>query len=316
MTESYIPAPYITKIINDGIRQKKRKIAKPKFFPDQCVHHALIQIVKPYFMRGMYYYCCGSVEDRGDKRIVRATRLWIKNKPGKSKYVLKMDVRHFYETLNHEKLMACIEKKIKDPKVLRLCRLIIESYAIGAPIGNFTSPWFSNLSMEDVDHKIKEFTGRDCLYTRYVDDMVIIGPNKRKLHKTRAMIAELLSEKGLEMKSNWQVFRLEDRPLDFVGYKFYADGHVEIRKTILKRIKRKARKIEKMGDAVDGRNAAGMMAYMGRIHHSDSEYLFKTQIEPRIGGTKKLRRIISHERKLQRKTGRSLDRNIQRHSGK
>ena len=100
--------------------------------------------------------------------------------------------------------------------------------------------------------------------------------------------------------------RAKDRPLDFIGVKFYRDGRALIRKTILKRVKRKARKIESLGERVSARNAAGMMAYMGRIHHTDSENLFRAEIQPRIKNTKRLRRIVSYETKLRRRATSNL----------
>ena len=188
LTESYCPSEYVMQTINDGIRQKKRNIAKPRFFPDQCIHHALIQVIEPCIMRGMYYYCCGSVSGRGDKRIRKAMLRWIKKRPQKSKYVLKMDVRRFYESIDHTHLKEVLKKKIKDKRVLWLCDIIIDSYPHGIPIGNYTSQWFCNLFLEDLDCKIKEFLGKGHLYTRYIDDMVVLGPNKRKLHKARKMV--------------------------------------------------------------------------------------------------------------------------------
>ena len=306
LDESYVPSKYIMKSINDGIQQKRRNIAKPRFYPDQCIHHALIQVLEPCFMRGMYYYCCGSVSGRGDKRIRKAVTRFITKRPKKAKYVLKMDVRHFYENIDHDELKQVLNRKIKDKKVLRLCSLIIDSYPTGIPIGNYTSQWFCNAFLQDLDHKIKEFVGHDYLYVRYIDDMVIIGPNKRKLHKTRKVVEAELAKKKLDLKQNWQVFPLEKRPLDFVGVKFYKDGHTEIRKSILRRIKRKARRIGKMKDHVTVKNAAGMMSYMGRIHHTDSETLFRTEIQPYIVSTKRLRRIISNEAKLQRKAAENM----------
>lgn len=269
---TYHPSKYITKMINDGIRQKRRKIAKPRFFPDQCIHHALIQGIEPVLMKGMYHYCCGSVKGRGDKRIRKAVKKWLKRNPKKSKYVLKMDIHHFYESVNHDELKKVLARKIKDKRVLWLCGVIIDSCQKGIPIGNYTSQWFCNLLLEDLDHKIKAFLGKDYLYTRYIDDMVIIGPNKRKLHKARIMIEEELGKKKLQMKQNHQVFRLrispiekhKGRPLDFLGCKFYKDGTVTLRKSILKRIKHKAKRIGWLEDNtyISGRNAAGMMSYM------------------------------------------------------
>lgn len=86
----------------------------------------------------------------------------------------------------------------------------------------------------------------------------------------------------LQNRENWRTYKKSCRALDFLGCKFYPDGHLELRKSILKRVKRKAKRICKLGSHVNARNAAGMMAY--------------------IGGTIKLRRIISDDRKLQRET--------------
>lgn len=298
---SYQPSEYIVKMINDGIRQKRRKIAKPRFFPDQCIHHALIQVIEPCIMKGMYHYCCGSVKGRGDKRIRKAIRKYIQKKPNKAKYVLKTDVHHFYESINHDQLKAVIRKKIKDRRVLWLCDAIIDSYPYGIPIGNYTSQWFCNLFLEDLDHKIKAFLGRDYMYTRYIDDMVAIGPNKRKLSKLRKMIERELKMKGLQMKENWQVFKLKARTLDFVGVKFHSDGIVTLRKTILKRIKRKARKIQKLTQ-INSRNASGMISYMGWIKISNSVHLYQKEIKERGISIKKLRRIVSYETRVHRET--------------
>lgn len=332
--QSYVPSKYICKTINDGIRQKRRTISKPRFFPDQCIHHALMQVIEACILKGMYYYNCGSVPGRGDKRIRKAVKRFICRWPNKAKYIAKMDVHHFYQSIDHDEMKRVLAKKIKDKKVLWLCGAIIDSCPDGIPIGNYTSQWFCNLMLEEVDHKIKAFLGKDYDYYRYIDDMVIIGPNKRKLHKCRNMINLELRKKKLTMKKDWQVFRLRSRltakkwkefcdsktgenwkaykkscrALDFLGCKFYPDGHVELRKTILKRIKRKARKICRLGNHVNARNASGMMAYMGRVHYTDSEMLFRSEIQPYIGGTKRLRRSISRERKLQRKTAGDLAR--------
>ena len=299
---SFKPSPYKMKEINDGIRLKKRLIAKPRFYPDQCVHHVLIIALQPIIMRSMYYYSCGSVPGKGGRLINKGILKFIRRHNNKAKYVLKMDIRHFYETVTHESLMQMLRRKIKDKSVLNICNIIVRSYpgggkCCGVPIGNFTSPWFTNLLLEPVDHAIKHYLGKDYFYSRYVDDMVIIGPNKRKLHKLRKTLEVWLSRIELRLKGNYQVYKLSKRCIDFVGVKYFKDGHTEIRKSVLKRIKRKARKIGRLG-YINARNAMAMVSYMGRVHHTDSEHLFQKHIKPYIGSTKKLRRIISYEAKL------------------
>lgn len=318
---SYTPSPYTIRYINDGIKLKRRRLAKAPFWPDQCIHHALDNVMEEVILHGMDPYCCGSVRGRGAEWAKQGITKWIRKKPKKSKYVLKLDIHKYFDSINHDDLMESIRRKVKDPEVLWLYRTILDSYnsvdpdvstedhevfriGYGIPIGIDPSRWLCNLFLEQTDRKIRTFLGKNYFFTRYMDDIVVIGPNKRKLHKLKDYLDLQLSKIHLELKDNWQIFRLDSRPLDFLGYKFYADGHLEIRKSILKRIKRKIRKLETM-PKISPRNAAGMIAYMGWVQGSDSQYFYDHYINGKVK-IKRLRRIISHEGKLQHKTGKNL----------
>jgi len=320
---SYKPSPYTIRYINDGIKQKRRRLAKPRFWPDQCIHHALDRVMEKVIMRGMDYYCCGSVRGRGAARAKKGIIKWLKHKPKKSKYVFKMDIHKYYDSISHEEMMKVLRRKIKDPEVLWLYGVILDSYdavdsersteqhevfrkGYGIPIGIDPSRWLCNLFLEHIDHEMRRFLGSDYFMTRYVDDIVVIGPNKRKLHRLKDFMDQKLGAMQLAVKKTWQVFKLSKRPIDFLGFKFYKDGHVEIRKTIMKRIKRKVRKLQHM-PKITVRNATGMVAYMGWVKGSDSQYFYSHHIEGKVKITR-LRRIISHEGKIHRKTGADLDR--------
>ena len=320
------PSPYSIREINDGIKLKKRTITKPKFWPDQCTHHAVDQVLSKIIIKSMDYYCTGSVKGRGAARSKKGIRNYIKRHAKKAKYVFKMDVRHYYDSIQHDKLIDILKRKIKDPWVIDICEKIIHSYTaialkdairsgmrslkttaknakemVGIPIGIDPSRWFCNLFLERIDHEARRFLGKTCFSTRYVDDIVVIGPNKRKLHKFKLWMDEQLGLLKLKMKQNWQVFKFASRAIDFLGFKFYKDGHITIRKSIMKRIKRKARRIHSL-QKINLANASGMVAYMGWIKGSDSQYFFNKHIKPNVS-IKRLRRIIGHEGKIQRKAG-------------
>ena len=53
--KSYEPSPYIEMIIKDGVRKKERKIFKPQFYPDQCIHWALMLYLEPILNKKMYH---------------------------------------------------------------------------------------------------------------------------------------------------------------------------------------------------------------------------------------------------------------------
>lgn len=105
---------------------------------------------------------------------------------------------------------------------------IIDS-ADGVPIGNYLSQYFANLYLAYFDHWIKEEKGVKYYY-RYADDIVILGSDKEKLqsllHEMRAYLRDRLK---LKIKRNYQVFPVDSRGIDFLGYLFYH-SHTLLRK--------------------------------------------------------------------------------------
>lgn len=203
------PSRHESVTINEGSYMKKRTIIKPYYKYEQVVHHVVIQAMKPGIDKGMYEYVIGSIPKRGPhygkKRIVR----WIKNDIQNTKYVLKVDIRHFFQSIDHESLKKWIRKKFKGQFILDLTDIIIEATEEGLPLGYYTSQWFANFILQPLDHYLKEVMKVKYM-TRYVDDIVCFGRNKKELHKVkRAMDAYLWDNFKLKLKGNWQVFRFE-----------------------------------------------------------------------------------------------------------
>lgn len=133
-----------------------------------------------------------------------------------------MDVHHFYHSVDRRKLIWMLAHKIKDKKYLKLTWEILQTCEQGLAIGFFICQWLANFYLEPLDRYITTLDG--VKYSvRYMDDIVLFGPNKKKLHRARKAIAEYLQKRlRLQMKGNWQVFPLKVRPLDYVGYRFTA----------------------------------------------------------------------------------------------
>lgn len=110
-------------------------------------------------------------------------------------------------------------------------------------------------------------------------------PETRKYVRAHKIYETRLAERGMSLKDNWQIYRLDSRPIDFVGYKFYKD-HTTIRKSILKRIKRKLKKAEPEQKASFS-TAAGLMSYMGWVKNSDSQYFRGNYIKDKVSLKKK-----------------------------
>ena len=192
-------------------------------------------------------FSCGSIPDRGVHYGKKYMRKWLDSYDGKKFFVLKMDVHHFFESINRRILKRKLKEVIRDKRFYRLLCILIEHDKIafvakiltdagveidaeqtktlvgciafddisgaleilqeigitgamfdelkeiieemrkGVPLGYFTSQWFGNFYLKALDHYIKEELRAEH-YMRYMDDMVILGKSKKKLHKIHAAI--------------------------------------------------------------------------------------------------------------------------------
>lgn len=253
---------------------KEREIWKLPYFPDRIIHHCLVNVLEPIWMKTYIRDTYAAMPGRGIHDGVKRVRQALRDEPG-TRYCLKMDVRKFYQSINHEVLRRVVRKKIKDREVLWLLDAIIQS-APGVPIGNYTSQHFGNLLLSELDHWIKE-TLKARHYFRYCDDLVILGPDKARLHEWRQRIAKYLAGLKLEMKGNWQVFPVSARGLDFLGYRFFH-GYTLVRKSIVSRFKRRF---------LSGHNHRSMASYNGWLlwantHNLRQKYNGEKRYENRL----------------------------------
>lgn len=298
-TKTYEPSPYAIKTVRDGARQKERTIYKPRFYPDQIIHWALMLQLEPVIVRGMYRYNCGSVPGRGTSDGQNALRRWLDMDRRGTKYCLKMDISKFYPSVDNETLKQMFRRVLKDSDCLWLIDTIIDS-AQGLPIGNYTSQWFANFYLEGLDHFIKQKL-RVKYYIRYVDDLVLLGPNKKNLHAARREIDRYLQSIRLQLKGNWQVFRVDDRGIDFLGFRFFRDRTI-LRKRNALRIRRRLRKIQKKG-RLSYKDACAVVSYWGWIKRSDSYGFYHKYVKP-ICSIGEAKRTVSRYAKIRNNHGR------------
>ena len=307
---SFIPRRHNTKIIQENSCKKTRKIVKPKYMYEQMAHHSIMRVFVPIAMRGMYYHVYGSIPGKGVHRGKRTVERWIREDGRNCKYIYKLDIRHFFESVPHRRLKKAIKRKIKDRDLQKKLFLIIDSHAPGLPLGYYPSQWFGNYYLQPLDHFIKEKL-RIKHYIRYMDDMVLFSNNKKELHRARKEIEKFVHEElGLEIKKNWQVFRFDyidrkgkrrGRPLDFMGFKFYRDRTI-LRKSILKGIRAKVNRVRRKGK-ITWVDAACLLSRMGWIWHSDTYAYYERYIKPYIK-IKVLKTLVSkHARKENEKNG-------------
>jgi len=279
LEKTYVPSLYDIKTIRDGSSQKEREIYKPKYYPDQIIHWALMLQLHTLFLKGMYKYTCGGIVGRGTSYGQTALRNWLDKDAKNTKYCLKMDISKYYPSIDKNILKGMLRTKIKDNNCLWLLDIIIDSNERGLPIGNYTSQWFSNFFLQELDHIIKEKMNAKY-YVRYVDDFVILGSNKRELHKMRIKIEKYLNSINLKLKNDWQVFLISTRAIDFLGLRFYRDKTTLRRRNSL-RIRRRMNKISKK-DVLTYRDACAIVSYWGWIKRTDSYMFYNKYIKPKV----------------------------------
>jgi hypothetical protein len=359
--EEFRPSKHAKQQINDGFKQKKRYIIKPYYRYEQVVHHAIIQVLAPtdeairndptlhkVINRGAYEFSCGSVKGRGAHYGKKHMEKWIREDHKGTKYVMKIDVRHFFESIPHDRLKAKLRRVIADEKTLRLLDLIIDAVDEGLPLGYYTSQWLANFYLQDLDHYIKQeiwlpekqakeeaFRKRMARkgitdyqmpkypcgikkLERYMDDIVGLHGNKRELQTAMKRICEYCKDKlGLIIKENKQVFLLAKeyvvqqidtatgkvkevkreigRALDFMGFLFRRT-RTTIRKAILYRITRKARRIGKK-EKVNWYDASSMISSMGYFKHTDTYNTYVDWVKPYINIKTLKKKVSNHGRK-------------------
>lgn len=214
---------------------KEREIFRLPFFPDRVAQHAIMNVVRPYFLAMFTADTYGCIEGRGVYKAVSKLQCALHNVE-ETKYCLKIDVRKFYPSVDHDILKNQLRRKFKDQRFLRLMDNIIDS-APGLPIGNLCSQYLSNFYLTGFDHFVKEQMRVKC-YFRYVDDMIFLANNKPYLHTLLAEIRNYFKEKlNLEVKANYQIFPVEKRGIDVLGCRFYHH-YTLMRKSIKKNFAR------------------------------------------------------------------------------
>lgn len=158
---------------------KERIIFRLPYYPDRILHHAIMNILEPIWVSVFTKDTYSCIKGRGIHGAMRNVKRAIKDREN-ARYCLKIDIRKFYPSIDHDVLKAIIRRKIKCKDTLALLDTIIDS-TDGVPIGNYLSQYFANLMLAYFDHWIKE-EKRVRYYFRYADDMVFLASTKEELH--------------------------------------------------------------------------------------------------------------------------------------
>lgn len=263
-------------------KTKERELRKLDYYPHRIIQRAIALQICDSFLHNFCYHTCASIKWRWWKRIQEMMKKYIKElrKTWKRIYCLKIDVHHFYQSINHKILRGLLRKKFKDKRLLKLLDIIIEStpWKVGIPIGSYLSQYLANFYLSYFDHYCKEFLKRKYI-CRYMDDVVILSHSKNDLHIDLYYIKKYLKrELQLMLKRNYQIFPIDKRGIDFVWY-IYQPQNIRLRKRIKKNIKGLSNNICKV-DEINEKEYCWINSYRWWLEHCNGKNLYKKIIQP------------------------------------
>lgn len=197
---------------------KLRKICAAAF-EERIVHHAIINICHPYFERHLIYDTYATRLGKGSYAAIDRARSAMRHYG----YVVKLDVRTYFDSVSHDILKQKLRRVFKDEKLLALFDRIIDSYentsGCGIPIGNLTSQYFANFYLSYLDHYAKENV-RIPAYIRYMDDILIFGATPLQVREYAQEIFSFADDE-LRLRLKHPVFCSVHSGVSFLGYFLY-----------------------------------------------------------------------------------------------
>ena len=228
-TKIYNHGPYQAFNINDP---KPRKIHKAPV-RDRLLHHAIHRILYPFFDRIFIPDSFSCRLNKGTHKAINRFRDFgykVSLNNTRTCWVLKCDIRKFFENIDHTILMKILSNYIPDQNILWLLGKVITSFSskmgVGLPLGNLTSQLFVNIYMNEFDKFVKHKLGIEY-YLRYADDFVILSENKNYLSELIKPIGDfLLGRLGLSLHPDKVFIQTLNSGVDFLGWVNFPDHRV------------------------------------------------------------------------------------------
>lgn len=230
------------------VYEPKERIIKALPYPDRIVHQWYVEeFIKPYILPKFISTSFACIPERGTHKsalqIEKYMRIFKRNYG--DFWILKCDISKFFYNINPNILFDIMKKYISDKALLDFTRLLIfdsrEDFdKIGIPIGNYTSQFFANIYLNEMDQYVKRVL-KIKFYVRYMDDFIFLQKTKDECVKLKKIIEEFLdSHLGLKLneKSKYYPYKMG---VNFCGYRIFVT-HRLLRLNSKKKIKRSIKK--------------------------------------------------------------------------
>ncbi|MEZ5386828.1 MAG: reverse transcriptase/maturase family protein [Prosthecobacter sp.] len=204
------------------VTDPKRRYISAAPFADRVVHHALCLWLEPLLSKHFIARSFSCQPGKG----TGAARECVRKLVNQHRYVLKCDVRKFFESIDHGILLRRLCKVVHCPGVRTLVGLILDSHVTpqqerpcGLPLGNLTSQLWANFYLDGLDHWITEEM-RFGAYARYTDDFLIFADDKAALNELRSGIEPHLNTLRLELAVDKTRLMTTSEGVPFCGFVF------------------------------------------------------------------------------------------------
>ncbi len=235
------------------IKEPKERLICAAPYRDRVVHHAICNIIEPILDKAMIFDSYACRKSKGSHKAINRAHHFLRS----SEWVLKIDIKKYFFSIDHEILFEDINRKISDKKLLHLIDTILDTYNSkdeyyyyfdgdnlfdgirkrGLPIGNLTSQLFANYYLSSIDRFVKEKLKFEK-YIRYMDDCILFSNCKRQLQEAKDKIEELLFAKRLKInEKKCQIFPVNNG-INFLGFHLYP-FYKRILRQNLQRFKRR-----------------------------------------------------------------------------
>ncbi len=290
LEKRYRHGPYRDFQINDP----KPRLISAAPYRDRVVHHAVCNIIEPIFDRMFIHDSYACRLNKGTHAAMDRYTAFAR----KNRFVLKCDIRKYFQSIDHEILLHILQRTIACRDTRWLIEQIVTSRtdksafayfkgddiftpyqrARGIPIGNLTSQFFANVYLNGFDHFVKEVLHCEH-YIRYVDDFVVFGSAKERLREVKAEIENYLEGLRLTLHPRkCRVFRV-DEGVCFLGFRIFPD-HRLLKKQNRLHMRRKMKKLQnayQQGDLSLEQLSQCIQSWVAHARHADT-YKVRTRM--------------------------------------
>ncbi len=209
------------------VYEPKERVIKALPYVDRIVHQWYVEeFIKPFILPKFINTTYACIADRGTHKAVAQIEQYMreyKRNYGRF-WILKCDIKKFFYNINPYILFNIMKKYIKDSALLDFTHLLIfnnNPSSVGIPIGNYTSQFFANIYLNELDQYVKRVL-KLKYYVRYMDDFIIILSNKNECKSVKEKI-EVFLKKNLQLELNAKSRYYPDKMgVNFCGYRSFC----------------------------------------------------------------------------------------------